>query len=113
MRDELKGIENVRQEFIGTFERFGIKRDYGRDKKTVLLKDIETTGGDRICDHLWFNFTKGFASLPSLENGDRISFEARVKEYKKGYSGYRDDVFKPIEYDYKLSHPSKIKRIEK
>ena len=34
------------------------------------------------------------------------------KIYEKGYKGYRDDVYKPIELDYKLSHPTKIEKIK-
>jgi len=42
-----------------------------------------------------------------------IQFDARVKSYIKGYRGYRDDIYdKPLSIDYKLSHPTKIKKIE-
>jgi len=35
-----------------------------------------------------------------------------IKEYYKGYAGYKEEVQweKPIEQDYKLSHPTKIRR---
>ena len=69
-------------------------------------------GGSRevVTDHLWFNFTKGFSNIESqLTEGVEVEFTARVKQYTKGYKGYRDDVYKPIEVDYKLSHPTKIK----
>lgn len=39
---------------------------------------------------------------------------ARVSIYEKGYKGYRNDVFdRPIEKDYRLSRPTKIKKIGK
>ena len=39
---------------------------------------------------------------------------ARVSIYEKGYKGYRNDVFdRPIEKDYRLSRPTKIKKIRK
>ena len=34
--------------------------------------------------------------------GVEVEFTARVKQYTKGYKGYRDDVYKPIEVDYKF-----------
>lgn len=37
-----------------------------------------------------------------------------MKENEKGYKGYRNDVFdRPIEKDYRLSRPTKIKKIGK
>lgn len=111
MRKKLKKIENERASFTGEFERFGIKNGYRGPLKTVLLVNVKDRKGKLITDHLWFNLTKGFDNL-DLEEGDIIKFDARVKSYLKGYKGYRDDVYKPLEYDYKLSYPSKVKKIE-
>jgi hypothetical protein len=110
MREHLEKIENVRDCFTGEFVRFGIKNGYKGPLKTVLLKDIKDKEGNSVCDHLWFNLTLGFENL-MLQEGDRIEFNARVKQYVKGYFGYREDVYKPIEQDYKLSHPTKVRKI--
>lgn len=110
MRKKLSNIEGVRDTFTGVFERFGIKNGWNGIEKTVLLKDIKNKNGDVVSDHLWFNLTKGFEKL-QLKEGDVVQFDARVKEYYKGYKGYRDDIYKPIEKDYKLSHPTKIKKV--
>jgi hypothetical protein len=112
VRKELEKIDEVRSTFTGTFVRGGIKNGWkGRIDKTVLLKNIRNLSGVLMCDHLWFNLTKQFCAL-SLVEGDVVQFDARVKEYEKGYKGYRDDVDDaPIETDYKLSHPTKIKKI--
>ena len=40
-----------------------------------------------------------------------LQFDARIKEYEKGYKGRRLDVYKPISKDYGLFCPSKIKII--
>ncbi len=71
-----------------------------------------------MTDHLWLNYTKGFQALGQLTAGDKIQFEARIKEYWKGYVGNRTDEFglplsmsHPPRKDYKLSHPTKIKRV--
>lgn len=110
MRKELQKIKEIRASFTGTFERIGTKSSFGYLKQTVLLKDIKDSAGKIVADHLWFNLTKGFASL-GLSQGDTVTFDARVKKYEKGYKGYREDVYKPIETDYKLSHPTRLAKL--
>ena len=110
MRNELKLLDGERNVFTGEFVRFGTKQGYMGIEKTILLKNIKNSLGEVVTDHLWFNFTKGFSNIESqLVEGVEVEFTARVKQYTKGYKGYRDDVYKPIEVDYKLSHPTKIK----
>lgn len=111
MRKKLKALEDVRQTFTGVFVREGIKNGYKGPLKTILLKDIKDLDGNYITDHLWFNYTKGFESLGVLKEGEQLQFNARSKPYEKGYKGYRDDVYCPVEWDYKLSHPTKIQRV--
>ena len=110
MRKALKEINEVRQTFVGTFVRFGVKNGYKGTVETVLLKDIRLPDGRCLADHLWFNLTKQFHAL-HLEEGDIVRFDARVKKYQKGYKGRRDDVYIPIETDYKLSYPTKVKKL--
>ena len=45
-----------------------------------------------------------------MQRRDIIAFQARVTAYEKGYKGYRKDVYKPIEIDYRLSNPTKISK---
>ena len=45
-----------------------------------------------------------------MQRRDVIAFQARVTAYEKGYKGYRKDVYKPIEIDYRLSNPTKLPR---
>ena len=112
MREKLAVKNNERLKFTGTFERYGSKKGWGgKMLKTILLKDLLDSDGGPACDHLWFSLTKAFAAL-GLQPGDRVEFFARVKRYTKGYYGYREDVYKPIETDYKLSHPTKVKKIK-
>ncbi len=111
MRRKLEEKEGVRDTFTGIFERFGLKSGYKGPLETVLLTNIKDKKGNPICDHLWFNKTKGFSSVEGLKEGDVLEFDARSVLYEKGYKGYREDVYCPIEYDYKLSHPSKIHKI--
>lgn len=110
MRKALQQRDGERATFLGTFERMGSKRGWMGDEPTVLLKDIRTPAGEPICNHRWFSLTKAFASL-NLTPGDVVQFDARVKEYAKGYKGRRDDGYVPIERDYKLAHPTKVRKV--
>jgi hypothetical protein len=114
MRKELQNIEGVRQRFTATFVRYGTKPAYkGPPIKTLLFEDIRDKHGKEYCDHLWFTINKSFTKL-DLQPGEKISFDARVKPYIKGYRGRRgeyDENFydaKPVSKDYKLSHPNNI-----
>lgn len=111
MRNELAKIDGERSEFIGTFVRFGEKDGYRGPVGTVLVRDVRDKYGEIVTDHIWFNLTKGFDSL-NMKEGDIIEFRARVKKYLKGYMGHRYDVYSNIETDYKLSHPSKVKKLD-
>ena len=118
MRPKLKRIEGERKTFTGTFARFG-KKDRYRPKKvgdewvthdlTVLLVDVRDSDGNPVTDHLWFNYTKGFASLGDLQEGDVIRFDARVRPYIKGYVNQREYIDER-EVDYKLDYPTKVAR---
>jgi hypothetical protein len=110
MRQELKKIDLQRELFRGTFKKYGLKSGYrGHSTETILLVDIRDDNGKLICDHLWFNMTKGFELLGTLREGDVIRFEARVKKYKKGYVNRRAGIDQSM-VDYKLSHPTRIER---
>lgn len=111
MRNNLTEYTETRGTFKGVFVRKGTKNGYKGPEETLLLKDITDQCDKKLTDHLWFNYTKGFEKLGELKEGDLIQFNARCKEYEKGYKGYRYDVYKPIELDYKLSHPTKIIKI--
>ena len=118
MREELEKMDGERKRFIGTFKRYGRKRDYkGKFVHTVLLVNVKDETGKLVSDHLWFNYTKRFQKLGGLYQGDVVEFYARVRGYSKGYINRRDE-FGYWErgyqyYDYKLSYPTKIKRINK
>lgn len=111
MRRVLKSLEGVRTAFRGTVVQFGVKSGYtGLDLPTLMLKDVMDGTGNVVTDHLWLSIGKQLAAL-HLQSGDVIAFQARVTAYEKGYKGYREDVYKPIEIDYRLSNPTKIAKI--
>lgn len=111
MRKKLSLSEGSRKRYKAIFARLGKKTNYhGYREDTILLKtivDVET--GEVVADHLWFNFTKAFEKV-ILTEGAGIEFEARVKEYTKGYVNLRHGI-ENKKKDFKLSHPTKIKLI--
>lgn len=82
----------------------------GPDLDTICLVNLKDFEGKVLCDHIWLTVGKQIKSL-DLIVGDMISFEARSKEYLKGYFGRREDVYKEIEIDYKLSNPTKFQKL--
>jgi len=110
MRKTLAAEEGKRKKFKAVFDRVGKKINYkGYSEETILLKNIVDLESQKIvADHVWFSYSKGFIKV-SPKFGDVIEFEARVKEYQKGYvnRNYKIDNSKK---DFKLSNPTKIKK---
>lgn len=118
-RRRLKKIgTEERQTFTGTFVRYGRKPGYrkGSVQRTLLLEDVRDDQGNIVAEQLWFNLTKGFADLGTLESGDRVRFDARVKRYprRKGKVTWRTGVdrrgYKRAQFG--LSFPTRISRME-
>jgi hypothetical protein len=111
MRIKLGAEEGKRKKFRAVFERTGKKTNFkGYSEDTVLLKnivDVETN--NVMADHVWFSYTQGFEKA-LLTEGAIVEFEARIKEYTKGYVN-RKLNFNSKVVDYKLSHPTKIKKV--
>jgi hypothetical protein len=110
-RKKLASDEGERKIFRATFERLGKKVNYkGYSEDTILLKNIvDASTNQLVADHLWFSYTVGFESI-ELREGVVLEFEARVKEYTKGYVN-RSLKIVERKQDYKLSHPTKIKKV--
>ena len=112
MRKELGKSKGQRKKFKAIFSRLGTKTNYkGYAEATVLLTSvIDPETNTPVADHVWFNFTKGF-EIAGLSTGGTVEFEARIKEYKKGYVNSRYQINRR-KIDYKLSHPTKIRLIK-
>ena len=108
----MKTMSGQRERFRAIFDRTGTKRNYHGFPETILLFDniYRKKNGNFITDHLWFNNTKSFQTV-NLEAGHVVEFDARVTPYEKGYQGYRQFIYKPITRDYKLSRPTKVKKV--
>lgn len=112
MRESLKNQDGIRGTFSGTVARFGTKSAYrGAPIPTVLLQDVKDASGKVVTDHLWMTVGLQIQRL-SLQIGEKVFFDARVTQYEKGYKGYREDVYDaPIEVDYRLSNPTKVRKV--
>jgi hypothetical protein len=108
MRRKLGKEEGVRKRFTAVFSRTGKKTNFkGYSEDTLLLTDVrEASTNEPVCDHIWFTYTKTFDDA-RLREGMKISFEARVKSYSKGYVNKALAVNRKTT-DYKLSHPTKV-----
>lgn len=106
VREELKKREGSRGSFTGVFARFGTHNEGYGTIQTVVFMTIRDANGQLVSDHNWFRYTDGFRKI-GLSRGDVLQFDARVKEYRKNYEGGPEAV------DYKLSNPTKIKKVGK
>lgn len=112
MRKELAKKEGERRKFSAVFSRLGSKANYhGYSEETILLKNVIDLQNDEVvADHIWFSYTKSFQGI-GLAEGIKVEFEARIKEYVKGYVNTRYKIDRR-KRDYKLSHPTKVKIIQ-
>lgn len=113
MRTELKKIQEKRMTFKGIFKRYGTKDNWhGFPEKTLLLVDVTDSFDEIVTDHIWFSLTKGFSDLGNLIEGDIIQFNARVKQYTKGFVRPSKGIDERRK-DYKLNNPTKIQKINR
>ena len=94
--------------FTAKVDRFGTKLSYkGYSEATVLLVDVRfVETGEKATDHIWFAFGKTWEKA-GVAVGDTVQFEARVKQYRKGYMNSRAGIDQR-KTDYKLSNPTRI-----
>ena len=109
MRESLKKLgDDKRHTFTAIVGRFSLKTGFrGLPLKTIMLLKVKCDGVV-VASHVWLTFGRRFHSAVLLP-GDLIQFDARVKQYEKGYKGRKLDVYKPVSKDYGLSYPTKIK----
>lgn len=112
MRKNLRARDGQRFRVTAIVERSGLKRGWqGREQQTLMLRNlVDANTGELLDDHLWFTAGKW---SEGLQAGDMIEFDARVGPYEKGYFGRREDVFAPPSTDWRLTRPTKVKRLTK
>jgi hypothetical protein len=109
IRKKLSVDEGVRKKFLAEFSRLGKKVNYkGYSEETILLVKVRDAVSQAVvADHLWFSYTSGFEKIV-LKEGATIEFDARIKEYTKGYVNKKLGVDNR-KRDFKLSHPTRIR----
>lgn len=112
MRKKLASENEKRKKFRAVFERIGKKKNFkGYSEDTILLKNVvDVESNIMVADHVWFTYIKAFEKV-TLADGVVLEFEARVKEYKKGYVNRLYKIDRRTN-DFKLSHPTKIKVVQ-
>jgi hypothetical protein len=108
MRKKLKEDEGLRKRYTAEFVRIGKRINYnGFSEETVLLKHVKEADTQKeVTDHIWLSLTKAIEKLP-LKEGLTLTFEARVKSYRKGYQNNKLGINNK-KTDYKLSYPTKF-----
>lgn len=111
MRKELAALAGERKKFRATFSRLGKKINFkGYSEDTILLTEVrDALTNQVVTGHVWFSYSKAFERV-TLTEGTVIEFEARIKEYEKGYVNKRARINNKVK-DFKLSHPTRIKNI--
>lgn len=111
MRRALSTKEGERRKFSAVFCRLGSKTNYhGYAVETVLLTNvIDLENRQLVADHIWLSYSKSFQEA-GMVAGKIVEFEARIKQYVKGYVNTRYKIDMRTQ-DYKLSHPTKVKMI--
>ena len=117
MRIELKNLgSEKRYTFTARVGRQGTKSGWqGEVVHTILLHNVRLKeNGKKVTNHIWFTFGLNFEDSECQE-GDMISFSARVSTYNKGWQGKKSEEYGEYrsEQDWKLERPTKIKIIEK
>ena len=112
MREALKDRVGKRGLFSARFQRRGtMSNDWGVTV-TLLFVDVRDEAQTLVTDHLWFKMGKRMDELKP-QPGDRISFMATVDTYEKrnrDSDGFGDDGPRHV-VDYRLTHPSNVRRI--
>jgi hypothetical protein len=108
MRKELAKMEGARMRFTAIIARLGKKNNFkGAPSETVLFTDVRNEQGELMTQHVWFTVGKQLSCV--YDNvGKRVSFDARVSGYVKGFKGYGLEILKPKEADFKLSNPTNV-----
>ncbi|MCK9417416.1 hypothetical protein M0Q97_12320 [Candidatus Dojkabacteria bacterium] len=108
MRTKLKKLDDQRITIFCVFEKFGTKRNFkGFPEETALFVSLKDENDNELCDHIWFTVGKRIKNL-NLKSGDKVCFDARIKQYVKGYVNHREYIDERT-IDYKLNNPTNFK----
>lgn len=112
MRTNLKNNNDRRLKFSAVFARYGAKVNWkGYSEKTLLLTNLCFEDGSPAAAHVWIAETKECVALGPFQPGQKLTFEARIGAYEKGYK-YMGKALTPVKADFKLNRPTRIMKID-
>lgn len=106
MRKVLKKMKELgRQKYEARIDKIRTRHN----KNFIMLAKI-TYQGKLVTDHMWLTYDEQFHKL---YEGNKISFEADIEPYVKGYVGTNPKIQKRSfeEYDYKLTNISNVEKV--
>lgn len=102
MRQELANRNGLRGRFTAVYVERRQHTRGGHPVTRCLFATVCDERGTMVTDHIHFDLA---AWNKDLKPGERITFDARVRAYWKGYHDNR-------RRDYRLSHPTKVRKLE-
>ena len=114
MREELIPYVGRRLAVVGTVDRFGCRPLFADlYTPTVCIRDVRTTAGDLLADHVWLSVGARLAAIdPQI--GDVLAFRASVRPYgKHKLVQRRDGRYRYLRRteDLTLRYPANIEKI--
>jgi hypothetical protein len=110
MREQLAARSGQRLTITAAVIRHGTRPGWaGLRVPTICLGPVQTTGGQVLCDHLWFCIGRRLAAL-DLHPGDVVQLDGRVRLYKKAKLRLPGQ---PVQYrlEYGIAFPTKVQRL--
>ncbi len=80
-----------RDVYTGIFVKQGMRHGRKGPVATVLLKNLKDSGGQPVCDHLYFTMKRDFW-LANMIYGDKIRFVGKVEEYERGHFSLKSSI---------------------
>ena len=114
MREALAAREGIRLAVVGTVVRYGCRPVFTNlYQETLLLRDVRTSDGEFLTDHLWMHMGARLAAIEPV-SGDVLAFTAWVKPYVKHRLVTRRNgrlVQLRATQEYGLRYPSRIVKL--
>jgi hypothetical protein len=114
-RRKLKTLgSDTRRRFRAKFVKLADEPGYRGLAVAIIFKNVKLwPDGDRVAGRVSFTWATRFQRLGKLQPGQWIEFEARVAKVETGYDGpdYLRRIECPIKIEWKLRHPSKVRKV--
>lgn len=114
-RRKLKDLNrDKRHRFRAKFVKLEDKPAFKGMATVIIFKNLKVwPEGDRVARRISFTLATRFQRLGRLNPGQWVEFEARVVRVETGYDGpdYLTRIENPKRFEWRLRHPSKIRKV--